>query len=138
MPFLDVTLPRTTPEIKRALIVNLTDAAAQAGLERDIFRVLIREYDRGDAGTAGIVWSGDGLPVLHLVLYCPRQPRSRKKSLIENLSRAFSETVGQSDWWPIIHILEYPYDNLGIHGQISWEAHPELKSRKFYYDLPDD
>jgi phenylpyruvate tautomerase PptA (4-oxalocrotonate tautomerase family) len=138
MPLLDVTLPRATPAVKRALISNLTDAAVAAGLERDIFRVVIREYDPGDAGTAGKRWDGDGLPVLHLVLYCPRQPLSRKKSLIENLSRAFMETVGRDDWWPIIHILEYPYDNLGIHGQISWEAHPELKSRKFYFDLPED
>ncbi|MBU0509462.1 tautomerase family protein, partial [bacterium] len=109
MPCLEVTLPRTTREIKRALISNLTDAVVAAGLERDIFRVSIREYDPGDAGTAGVPWDGDGLPVLHLVLYCPRQPRPRKKSLIENLSRAFTETVGRDDWWPVIHILEYPY-----------------------------
>jgi len=138
MPCLEVTLPRTSPEIKHALISNLTDAAVDAGLEREILRVTIREYDLGDAGTAGAPWDGEGLPVLHLVLYCPRQPRSRKKSLIENLSRAFIEIVGKPDWWPVIHILEYPYDNLGIHGKVSWEAHPELKGRKFYYDLPED
>lgn len=138
MPCLEVTLPRTTSEIKRALIVNLTDAAVAAGLEREIFRVSIREYDPGSAGKAGIPWEGEGVPVLHLVLYCPRQPRSRKKAIIEHLSRAFIATVGQPDWWPVIHILEYPYDNLGIHSRISWEAHPELKDRKFYYDLPED
>ena len=138
MPCLEVTLPRTSPEVKRAIITNLTDAAVDAGLEREIFRVAIREYDPGDAGLAGIPWDGEGMPVLHLVLYCPRQPRSRKKALIENLSRAFTKTIGREDWWPVIHILEYPYDNLGIHGKVSGEAYPELKGRKFYYDLPED
>lgn len=138
MPCLDVVLPRTTPEIKRTLIVKLTDAAAAAGLERDIFRVFIREYGAGEAGLAGVPWDGTGLPALHLVLYCPRLPRARKQLLHEHLSRAFTEAVGNPEWWPVIHIIEHPYDNLGLHGRISWEAIPELKSRCFYYELPED
>ena len=139
MPFLDVTLPRTSSEIKRTLIARLTDAAESAGFEREIFRVCIREYEIGNAGRAGVPWDGQSeIPPLHLVLYTPRLPLRMKKAAIEKLSKAFIDALARPEWYPIVHILEYSYDNLGIHGQIAWEAHPELKDRKFYNDLPDD
>lgn len=139
MPFLDVTLPKTTAETKRKLIARLTDAAVEAGFEREIFRVCIRDYEVGDVGRAGVPWDGQSEPPpLHLVLYTPRLPVRMKKTAIEKLSRAFMEVLAKPDWWPIVHILEYSYDNLGIHGHISWEALPELKGQKFYNNLPDD
>ena len=139
MPFLDVTLPKTSAETKRKLITGLTDAAVEAGFEREIFRVCVREYEVGDAGRAGVPWDGgSGIPPLHLVLYTPRLPVRMKKAAIEKLSRAFLEVLAKPDWWPIVHILEYSYDNLGIHGQIAWEAHPALKNQKFYDNLPAD
>ncbi|RPH96127.1 hypothetical protein EHM69_02405 [candidate division KSB1 bacterium] len=138
MPFLDVTLPRTSAEIKKQLIAKLTDAAIEAGFEREIFRVCIREYEIGDAGRAGVPWDGtNGPPPLHLVLYTPRLPVRMKKAAIEKLSRAFETATSQPGCYPIVHILEYSYDNLGIHGKISWEEHPELKERKFYNDAAD-
>jgi phenylpyruvate tautomerase PptA (4-oxalocrotonate tautomerase family) len=139
MPFLDVTLPRTSAETKRKLIARLTDAAVEAGFEREIFRVCIREYQIGDAGRAGVPWDGGAeSPPLHLVLYTPRLPVRMKKAAIEKFSRAFLEVLAKPEWWPIVHILEYSYDNLGIQGRIAWEAHPELKNQKFYNNLPDD
>ena len=139
MPFLDVTLPRTGSETKRALISRLTDAAESAGFEREIFRVCVREYEIGNAGRAGEPWNGsDEIPPLHLVLYTPRLPLRMKKAAIEKLSEAFVDVLARPEWSPIVHILEYSYDNLGIGGQIAWEAHPELKDRKFYGGLPED
>jgi len=139
MPFLEVTLPKTSPETKRALITRLTDAAESAGFEREIFRVCVREYEPGDAGRAGVPWDGgEDAPPLHLVLYTPRLPVGMKKAAIEKLSRAFAEALARPEWLPIVHILEYSYDNLGIGGKISWEQHPELKGRRFYNDLPGD
>jgi phenylpyruvate tautomerase PptA (4-oxalocrotonate tautomerase family) len=139
MPFLDVTLPRTGADTKRKLICRLTDAAESAGFEREIFRVCIREYEIGNAGRAGEPWnSSDEIPPLHLVLYTPRLPLRMKKAAIEKLSEAFVDVLARPEWSPIVHILEYSYDNLGIHGQIAWEAHPELKDRKFYGGLPED
>lgn len=139
MPFLDITLPRTSAEIKKQLITKLTDAAESAGFERQIFRVCIREYEIGDAGRAGVPWTGgEEAPPLHLVLYTPHLPVRMKKDAIEKFSAAFQAVMARPDWLPIVHILEYAYDNLGIHGHISWEFHPELRERKFYNNLSED
>jgi hypothetical protein len=37
---------------------------------------------------------------------------------------------------PLIHILEFPYDNIGVDGQLLTDADEELASRPYYFVLP--
>jgi phenylpyruvate tautomerase PptA (4-oxalocrotonate tautomerase family) len=138
MPCLEVTLPRTTREVKALLMSRLTDIAEALGMERSILRIRFCEYDVGDAGMNGKLWDGERNPFLHFLLYCPRLKRSTKKALIERMSQAFAEITGHADWLPVFHICEHPYDNIGAGGKVLPERHPEVAGRKFYYDLPED
>jgi phenylpyruvate tautomerase PptA (4-oxalocrotonate tautomerase family) len=139
MPCLEVSLPRTTQEIRIELMAALTDVAESvAGFDRSILRIRFCEYDIGEAGVNGKLWDGEHNPYLHFLLYCPRLKRSIKKALIEAMSKTFTEVTGKPDWLPVFHICEHPYDNIGAGGKILPERHPEVAGRKFYYDLPED
>jgi phenylpyruvate tautomerase PptA (4-oxalocrotonate tautomerase family) len=139
MPCLDISLPRTTLEIKSALIERLTATAQQvAGFEPSILRIRFYEYNVGEAGVGGKLWDGTDHAYLHFLLFCPRLKRSVKKALIESMSRDFTDVTGRPDWLPVFHICEHPYDNIGAGGKILPERHPEVAGRKFYYDLPED
>jgi phenylpyruvate tautomerase PptA (4-oxalocrotonate tautomerase family) len=139
MPCLDISLPRTTREIKARLIEKVTSIATEiAGFEPEIFRVRFFEYEVGEAGVNGKLWDGQNNAQLHFVLFSPRLKKSVKKRLIEAWSAAFVEITGRADWNPVIHIGEHPYDNVGAGGKVLPERHPEVRGRKFYYELPED
>ena len=139
MPCLEISLPKSDLSVKRDLCARLTDLVEEvAGFERGIFRVRFCEYEAGDAGTGGILWDGEnGVPYLHAVLYCPRLKRSTKQKLVEGVMRIFPEALHHSDWLPVVHICEHPYDNIG--GSGTWlPTRPGLAERPFYFELPKD
>jgi phenylpyruvate tautomerase PptA (4-oxalocrotonate tautomerase family) len=139
MPCLDISLPRTTLAHKERLMERLTQIAFDlCGFEPEIFRIRFWEYDIGEAGVGGKLWDGKDYAHLHFILYSPRLKKSVKKTLMEQWSAAFTEIMGRLDWNPVIHICEHPYDNVGARGTALWECHPEVRDRKFYYDLPED
>ena len=139
MPCLEITLPKSPLQLRAQLCTRLTDFVEEvAGFERAIFRIRFSEYEPGEAGVAGHLWDGiEGVPYLHFVLYCPRLKRSVKQKLIEGFMRLFTEITGKPDWFPVVHICEHPYDNIG--GSGTWLAgRPELQGREFYFELPKD
>ena len=131
MPCLEVTLPRTDLATKRELSSRLTDLVEEvAGFEREIFRIRFSEYEPGEAATAGKLWDGEnGVPYLHLVLYCPRLKRTTKQKLVESFMRVFPEIMKRPAWFPVVHICEHPYDNIG--GSGTWQpTRPGLAERQ--------
>jgi phenylpyruvate tautomerase PptA (4-oxalocrotonate tautomerase family) len=139
MPCLEISLPKTDLATKRELCSRLTDLVEDvAGFERQIFRIRFSEYEPGEAGSGGVIWDGEnGVPYLHAVLYCPRLKRSTKQRLVENLMQIFPEILRHPDWFPVVHICEHPYDNIG--GSGTWlPTRPGLAERQFYYELPKD
>jgi phenylpyruvate tautomerase PptA (4-oxalocrotonate tautomerase family) len=139
MPCLEVSLPRTELAVREKLMTALTDIGVDvAGFGRDVFRIRFCEYDVGEAGMAGKLWDGNHNPYLHFLLYCPRLKQSVKQRLITEMSRAFVEIVEQPEWFPVFHICEHPYDNIGASGKPLVEKYPELAGRQFYFDLPKD
>ncbi|HEY3294781.1 MAG TPA: hypothetical protein VGL38_05050 [bacterium] len=120
-------------------MATLTDIGVEvAGFGRDVFRIRFCEYGIGDAGMAGKLWDGENHPYLHFLLYCPRLKRSVKARLINTMSAAFVEILGKPDWFPVFHICEHPYDNIGASGKPLTEKYPELADRHFYFELPKD
>ena len=139
MPCLEISLPKSDIEIKERLIALLTDIGVDvAGFGRDVFRIRFHEYGVGEGGMAGKLWDGLNNPYLHFLLYCPRLKRSVKKRLIEQMSAAFVQVMGKPDWFPVFHICEHPYDNIGASGKPLVEKYPELAGRQFYFELPKD
>jgi len=139
MPCLEISLPKTSLQMRAEMCARLTDFVIEtAGFERTIFRIRFMEYEAGEAGAAGTLWDGEnGVPYLHMVLYCPRLKRKVKRILIEGFMRLFAEISGKPDWIPVVHICEHPYDNIG--GSGTWlAARPELQGRQYYFELPDD
>ena len=139
MPCLEISLPRTDLAVKHSLTATLTDIGVDvAGFNREVFRIRFHEYGVGDAGMAGKLWDGENNPYLHFLLYCPRLRRSVKQRLIEEMSKAFVDVLGKPDWFPVFHICEHPYDNIGASGMPLAEKYPEVRDRQFYFDLPKD
>jgi phenylpyruvate tautomerase PptA (4-oxalocrotonate tautomerase family) len=139
MPCLEISLPRTELAVKQRLIAALTDIGVDvAGFGCDVFRIRFHEYGIGEAGMAGKLWDGENNPFLHFLLYCPRLRRSVKKRLIVEMSKAFVDVLGKPGWFPVCHICEHPYDNIGASGMPLAEKYPEVRGRQFYYELPDD
>ncbi len=140
MPCLEVTMPRMDEGTKQTLSRRLTDAFVDAtGLPADIFGIRYSEYAAGEAAVGGgKLWSGeDCRPYLHAILYGHRMRREVKQAIVAGFTKAFVESVDKPDWWPVIHLCEHAYDNVGIEGKLLSDAHPELRERPFYYPLDD-
>jgi 4-oxalocrotonate tautomerase len=139
MPCLEVVMPRTDVKTKELLSARFTEVfTASTGFEREIFSIHYSEYSAGEACVAGKMWDGaNGVPYLHLHLFCPKLRYSLKRKVVEALTKAFIECVKKPDWTPIIHISEHPYENVGVGGKLLSESE-ELAKRKFYYELPRD
>jgi phenylpyruvate tautomerase PptA (4-oxalocrotonate tautomerase family) len=139
MPSIEITLPKTDDCRREQLALRLTDAVIETtGFERESLGIIFHEYQLSEASMGGKLWKGDGLPFLHLVLYCPRLRRAVKQKLVENLSQTFAACVQHEDWLPTIHISEHAYDNIGWKGALLSDTYEELAKRKFYYELPKD
>jgi hypothetical protein len=73
-----------------------------------------------------------GARVAHLVIYCPRLRFDVKRSLASGLTNALSEYGIKA----LIHIFEFPYENIAVDGTLLTDADDELASRPFYYVIP--
>ncbi|MCP4684456.1 MAG: hypothetical protein GY867_03310 [bacterium] len=140
MPCLEITMPNQVPDNKSSLAVRLTEAfASTTGFETEIFGIHFVEYNRQETASGGRLWDGEkGRPFIHFKLYCPRLRRTVKKELVGALTAAFAEGIGRSDWKPVIHICEHPYDNVGVNGELLSDSYAECADSRYYYDLPKD
>lgn len=130
MPCLELTLPECDKAVKAALAESLTAAfAGSTGHSREIFHIAFHELRPGQSAVAGALDAG---PYLHLLLYCPRLSREQKQALVRGFSGAVREHFGKD---PILHIVEHPYDDVGVNGQLLSDLFPELRGRKFYYPM---
>ena len=140
MPCLEISLPKTNTQTKEKLTSELTKAfVSSTRFEAEIFGICFQEYEIGSAGSGGKLCDGHtGRPYLHMLLYCPRVNRETKQKIVVSLTKAFTETLGKDNWQPVIHIIESPYDNVGVGGQLLSDAYEECKNQKFYYDIMDE
>lgn len=140
MPCLEISMPVSTVETKQTLSAELTKAFSKiAGYPADIFGIKFHEYAENSAASGGkLVDKRTDRPYLHFLLYCPRLKRTVKQKLVSEFSKIFTDAVDNKDWWPVIHICEHPYDNVGVEGKLLSDAYDECRESTFYYDLPSD
>lgn len=140
MPCLEVTMPKMGRSVVEKLSSNLTKAFSETtGFPADIFGIHFHMYEIGEVAEAGKLWPGDdSRPYLHIKLYGPRWRRTVKQCLVSKLTDAFVESVGKDHWKPVIHLVEYPYDNVGVEGKLLSDAFEDCRSDSFYYELPGD
>ncbi|MEK7692512.1 MAG: hypothetical protein AAB425_15975 [Bdellovibrionota bacterium] len=140
MPCIELSLPKVDRKTKAAIAAELTEAFCSAtGHSAEILGVRFFEYDT-DAAAIGGKLCGDSLvnPYLHMVVYCPRLRRSIKQKMGAALVEALVSGSQRSEWIPVIHICEHPYDNVVVNGKLLSDANEECAKRRFYYDLPTD
>ena len=131
MPWMEVTIPKTDRQKIEQLLAKLNQEFIDGtGFEDEILYVRFSEFETGTAGASGQISQEPNFA--HVVLYTPRLRFDIKRSVIAGLTRAF-EIVSAK---PLIHILEFPYDNIGVEGQLLTDADDELASRPYYYVLP--
>lgn len=120
MPCLEISMPVASTETRQTLSAELTKAFSEiAGYPADIFGIRFHEYEENTAASGGkLVDKRTQRPYLHFLLYCPRLKRNVKQKLVTKFTRVFTEAVGNKDWWPVIHICEHPYDNVGVEGKL--------------------
>ena len=139
MPCLEIVIPEVDQETKVKLVSELTDAfAASTKFPPEIFGIHFMEYKPGETASGGKIWDGKtGVPYLHFLLYCPRIDRTVKQDVVKSFTKAYTNCIGNRDWKPIIHICEYPYDNVGVGGELLSDAYEEYAKIKFYYEMTD-
>lgn len=136
MPCLEITLPQTTDEIRSTLAAKLTAVfSSVTGHPENIFEIMFHEYSPEQAATGGHLCSESGIPYLHMILHIPRLSREKKQQLAEKITETFSRIAGNPEWEPVIHICEYPYDNIIVKGRLLSDQYEECRNRKFYYEL---
>ncbi len=140
MPCLEISTPRLAIGAKEKLARELTAAFTDAsGFPADIFGILFKEYEYGDAASGGgLCTPGDERPYIHLLLYSPRLTKTVKRELGRRFTETLITCTGKPGWDPVIHFCEHPYDNVVIEGELLSEKFAELAERGFYYNLPDD
>ena len=139
MPCLEISMPVVSVETKQKLVTELTKVfAGNSGFPAEIFGIRFHEYAENTAASGGkLIDNSSKRPYIHFLLYCPRIKRTVKQKLVEEFSKAFTNVVGKDNWWPVIHICEHPYDNVGVEGQLLSDAYEQCRDSKFYYDLSD-
>ncbi|MFH2049488.1 MAG: tautomerase family protein [bacterium] len=140
MPCLEIVIPEIDQETKTKLADKLTKAFAKSTkFPTDIFGIRFIEYKPGETASGGKMWDGKiGRPYLHFLLYCPRIDRTAKQNVVKSFTKAYTESIGNSDWKPVIHICEHPYDNVGVEGELLSDTYEECAKSKFYYELLKD
>jgi len=138
MPFLELTIPRLEKERKQQLAENLTREFIDAtGFENEILSIRFAEYGPGEAAVNGKLWvENEGHPYSTILVMTPRLRHDVKRALAAGLARVCAEHLPDPGWAPVIHILEFPYENIEVDGQLLTDADEELSSRPFYYVLP--
>ena len=131
MPWMEVTMPASEADVKQKLIASLNQEFIDAtGFEDEVLYIRFSEFGAGTAGAAGQI--SDDKTFAHVILYTPRMRFDVKRSVVAGLSKAFELAKIE----PLIHILEFPYDNIGVDGQLLADADDELASRPYYFVLP--
>jgi phenylpyruvate tautomerase PptA (4-oxalocrotonate tautomerase family) len=131
MPWMEVTIPKTDQAIKEQLIAGLNQQFIDAtGFEEEVLYIRFSEFDPASAGSSGRFSQTETFA--HVVLYSPRMRFDVKRSVVAGLTSAFDPLKIK----PLIHILEFPYDNIGADGQLLTDADDELASRPYYFVLP--
>lgn len=140
MPCVEISLPKVNREIKEALATELTEAfSSSTGHPAEIFGLRFFEYEHEAAASGGKLFMGENsAPYLHMLVYCPRLKRSTKEKMGAALTDAFVRATKKSNWVPVIHICEHPYDNVVVGGKLLSNAYEECGKRSYYYELPKD
>jgi len=121
MPCMDVTVPALSAETKRDLATGLTDAYVDAtGIQRERIGIRFLEYEAGQTSYAGVLdeGQGNGRPYVHVVLYCPQQPREVKQRIVRQANACLQAALRLDRCRPVIHIQEHPLDNVGVDGEL--------------------
>jgi hypothetical protein len=130
MPWMEVTIPKTDQGARERLHLRLSQEFIDAtGFEDETLFVRFSDFDQGDLWESG---NPSGNKAGHVVLYCPRLRFDVKRSLAVGLTSAF-EGFG---FKPLIHIVEFPYENIAMDGRLLTDSDDELASRPFYYVIP--
>jgi len=130
MPWMEVTIRKTDSSVKEQLLERLNREFIDAtGFEDEVLYIRFSEFEKGELGESGALSERN---VAHVVLYCPRLRFDVKRSLASGLTNAFEGTGAT----PFLHILEFPYENIGANGVLLTDADEELASRPFYYVIP--
>jgi phenylpyruvate tautomerase PptA (4-oxalocrotonate tautomerase family) len=133
-------MPKTDLKKKELLSARLAEAfTASTRFSKEILGIRFFEYDPGEAANEGRLWDGrTGKPYLHMVLYSPRLQHSEKKDLIETLTKAFVDALGDPEWTPVIFLTELSHENIGVDGRQISRGVETYPGKKFYKDLKDD
>ena len=139
MPCLEITMPAVDEATRALLAERLTATFAETtGHPAEIFGIRFSEFAAGMCASGGSLWDGgDASPYLHMILYCGRLRRAQKQLVVERLSAVFAECVGTPSWVPVVHIAEFPFDNVGVDGRLLSDAFEGCRDRPFYYQLDD-
>jgi phenylpyruvate tautomerase PptA (4-oxalocrotonate tautomerase family) len=135
MPFLEIRMlemDRTKIELlAKRMNQDFIDAT---GFEDEILRIQFVPYDRNTLAIRGEF--GSEPEFVHMILFSPRLRFDVKRGLVSALTQAFREVSGKADSNVMIHLHEFPYDNIGVDGQLLTDMDDELASRPYYYVLP--
>jgi phenylpyruvate tautomerase PptA (4-oxalocrotonate tautomerase family) len=137
MPCMEITLPKIDTELKQRLSEALTrDFSESMGFPPDIFGIRFNEYDDNQASVGGTLIAKDfqERPYIHILFYCPRVSKSVKRKLGEQVNHSFFRIFEDSNWSPVIHICEHPYDNVVVEGKLLSDTYEECQG-EFYYKM---
>jgi phenylpyruvate tautomerase PptA (4-oxalocrotonate tautomerase family) len=130
MPWMEVTILKSETAVKQQLLERLNREFIDAtGFEDEVLYIRFSEFEKGDFGKSGSFADAD---VANVLVYCPRLRFDVKRSLASGLTNAF-EGTGMK---PFLYIMEFPYENIAVDGQLLTDADEELASRPFYYVIP--
>lgn len=130
MLWMEVVIPAALQIPRDQLLAKIQREFVDAtGFQDEKLFVRFSEFGQSDLGESG---SLSGANIAHLVLYCPRLRFDVKRSLASGLTGVFAEHAIR----PLIHIFEFPYENIAVDGTLLTDADDELASRPFYYVIP--
>ena len=131
MPWMEVTIPKIEGSVREQLASDLNQHFIDAtGFEDEILYIRFSEFDPDTAAAGGKLLAEAA--IAHVILYTPRMRFDVKRSVVAGIAAAFQPVSAK----PLIHILEFPYDNIGVDGQLLTDADDELASRPYYFVLP--
>jgi phenylpyruvate tautomerase PptA (4-oxalocrotonate tautomerase family) len=135
MPFLEIRMPEIDRNKMESLASRMNQEFIDAtGFEDEILRIQFIQHDRGSLAIRGEL--GSGAEFVHMILYSPRLRFDVKRGLVSALTQTYREVTDKADANVMIHLHEFPYDNIGLDGQLLTDADDELASRPYYYVLP--
>jgi hypothetical protein len=130
MLWMEVVIPAEAQIPRELLLSKIQREFVDAtGFQDEKLYVRFSEYGQTDLGESGSFSSAN---MAHVVVYCPRLRFDVKRSLASGITSAFAG----HDCKPLIHIFEFPYENIAVDGTLLTDADDELASRPFYYVIP--